>query len=118
MGSPLVRAWERVEEGPNGMRSIIVFSEGHFAVVAELNERMKSFIGEQPTQAEEAEAYRTMGAGAGPYTISGNTVTLTEVLDREPVGHLTFTCEFAIQGDTLTFTSARTPWTGTAKRIS
>ena len=58
MASPLVGAWERT-----GGPGIYVFNETHYAGIFEQRDRMRGFKGEKPTEAEEAEAYRTIGGG-------------------------------------------------------
>ena len=58
MASPLVGAWEKTS-GPVG--GIYVFTETHYAGIFENKDRVRGFKGETPTEAEEAEAYRTMG---------------------------------------------------------
>ena len=61
----------------------------------------KRFQRSEPTEAEEAEAYRTMRAGSGTYTISGSVLTLHQQAPRHPNGGAEVV-EFSIEGDELT----------------
>lgn len=115
VSSPLVGAWEG---GPEGYRGMLVFTEIHYAAIFERTDRLRGFKGERPTQAEEAEAYRTLGGGGGTYTISGNVLTRNEELDRLPTGHKPVSTEFAIEGDTLTLRNPRTGRTSVYKKVS
>ena len=102
MNSVLVGAWEICEENPQGWRGILVFTEKHHAHVFEDQDRFCGFKGEQPTEAEEAEAYRTMRAGGGTWTISGNILTLNEEFSRIPMQDLHVSFQFDVKGDKLT----------------
>ena len=56
--------------------------------------------------AEAAEAYRTLGAAAGTYEISGKTLIIHRFVNRNPnwTG-VDIRAEFAVDGDQFTFLS-------------
>ena len=99
MASPLVGAWE----GSGGrFRGMMIFTEthasGHFVA-----ENRQPFQGDQPTEAEAAEAYRTLLGATGPYTLSGSTLTLERRYSRTPhqVPNVTAEYEVSIDGEQL-----------------
>jgi len=97
-GSPLVGAWEMVDDTEQG---VIIFTGTHHAVVRMHKERDLP-KGEQYTPEEALTALYTSGAQAGPYTLSGTTLTLerTAHLRPERVGE-NAVLEVAVEGDTL-----------------
>jgi hypothetical protein len=83
----------------------MVFTETHFCLFGVAQDR-NPFEGDQPTEAEAAEAYRTMFGGGGTYTVSGSTLILNEEYDRIPgPQHPIRFEEFNMAGDKLTFIS-------------
>ena len=118
MSSLLVGAWELCEENSDGVRYLFVFTDKHYANVFEFKNRITGFRGEQPTEAEEAEAYRTFRAGGGTYQISGSTLTLNAEYDRRPDGHRPLDLEFAVEGDKLMLKSPRSEWGRTLTKVS
>ena len=96
--SPLVGAWEMVDDTEQG---VIIFTGTHYAVVRMHKERDLP-KGEQYTPEEALTALYTSGAQAGPYTLSGTTLTLerTAHLRPERVGE-NAVLEVAVEGDTL-----------------
>ena len=117
MSSLLVGAWELCEENPDGMRYIFVFTDKHYANIFEFKNRIKGFKGEQPTETEEAEAYRTIRAGGGTYQVSGSTLTLNAEYDRRPDGHRSVSLEFAVEGDKLKLKSRESEWSRTLTKV-
>ena len=97
-GSPLIGAWEMVDDTEQG---VIIFTGTHHAVVRMHKERDLP-KGEQYTPEEALTALYTSGAQAGPYTLSGTTLTLerTAHLRPERVGE-NAVLEVAVDGDTL-----------------
>ena len=97
-GSPLIGAWEMVDDTEQG---VIIFTGTHHAVVRMHKERDLP-KGEQYTPEEALTALYTSGAQAGPYTLSGTTLTLerTAHLRPERVGE-NAVLEVAVEGDTL-----------------
>ena len=98
VSSPLVGAWEMVDATEQG---VIIFTGTHYAVVRMHKERDLP-KGEQYTPEEALTALYTSGAQAGPYTLSGTTLTLerTAHLRPERVGE-NAVLEVAVDGDTL-----------------
>jgi len=96
--SPLVGAWEMVDDTEQG---VIIFTGTHYAVVRMHKERDLP-KGEQYTPEEALTVLYTSGAQAGPYTLSGITLTLerTAHLRPERVGE-NAVLEVAVEGDTL-----------------
>jgi len=97
-GSPLVGAWEMVDDTEQG---VIIFTGTHHATVRMHKERDLP-KGEQYTPEEALTALYTSGAQAGPYTLSGTTLTLerTAHLRPERVGE-NAVLEVTVEGDTL-----------------
>jgi len=97
-GSPLIGAWEMVDDTEQG---VIIFTGTHHAVVRMHKERDLP-KGEQYTPEEALTALYTSGAQAGPYTLSGTTLTLerTAHLRPERVGE-NAVLEVTVEGDTL-----------------
>ena len=99
MASPLVGAWA-IES--DFLQGYVVFSESHYGDAFVYKDR-KLFEGSQPTESEEAEAWRSMRAASGTYTISGSLLTRNEEFSRQPHG-TPDPYEFSIDGDLLTTT--------------
>ena len=97
-GSPLIGAWEMVDDTEQG---VIIFTGTHHAVVRMHKERDLP-KGEQYTPEEALTALYTSGAQAGPYTLSGTTLTLerTAHLRPERVGE-NAVLEITVEGDML-----------------
>ena len=83
MASPLIGAWEMVDTSEG--KSLAIFTDHHYCFLYNANGR-KGFSGGEPSEAEEAAAFRTMRARAGTYTVSESLVTLEAELTRNPVG--------------------------------
>ena len=73
MASPLIGAWKPVDISQGD--ALWVFSESHYCGLFNAKGR-KRVPDENPSEAEEAEAYRSMRARAGTYTLSGSNLTL------------------------------------------
>ena len=94
------------EVGPAPRLSQYIFTEQHYSYmyVPGAGPR-KLFAGgpNKPTDAEKVEAYNSLVAATGTYTLSGRTLTLNALVHKNPnemVGKpLTYTIEF--DGDTL-----------------
>ena len=82
--SPLQGAWEMVDDTEQG---VLIFT-GTYHVVVRMHEERDLPKGEQYTPEEAFTALYTCGAQAGPYTVSGSTLTLerTTCLRPERVG--------------------------------
>ncbi len=100
MASPLMGAWG-IES--DVYQENVVFSESHHGD-AFVHKDRKLFQGSEPTEAEEAGAYRSMMAASGTYNINGSVVTRNEEFSRLPHGSPDF-YEFSIEGDRLTMTA-------------
>ena len=94
----MVGAWEMVDDTEQG---VLIFTGTHYAVVRMHKERDLP-KGEQYTPEEALTALYTSGAQAGPYTVSGTTLTLerTAHLRPERVGE-NAVLEITLEGDTL-----------------
>lgn len=99
MNSPLVGAWELLSENLNGL---MIFTDTHECHLFNYPSRSPFATPGEPTDAEALEAFRTMGAGAGTYSIIGSTVTMNEEYDRIPGNPFKWVCEFSIEDDVLT----------------
>ena len=80
MNSPLAGAWELVSDTQNG---IAVFTDTHYNITWGAKDRAK-FKVDEPTDAEAAEAYRTLSTAAGTYEVSGTTLILHRTVNRNP----------------------------------
>ena len=97
-GSPLVGAWELVQDIWQG---VAVITGTHYAIVIMQKER-NSPKGDQYTPEEAFEALYTCGALAGTYTVSGSTLTMERTANTRPesIG-VTAVWEFTVEGDVM-----------------
>ena len=96
--SPLVGAWEMVDDTEQG---VIIFTGTHYAVVRMHKERDLP-KGEQYTPEEALTVLYTSGAQAGPYTLSGITLTLERTAHLRPERvDQNAVLEVAVDGGTL-----------------
>ena len=100
MASPLVGAWELESDTHQGL---FICTETHYCN-AFMEKNRNTFKDEiSPTDAEAAEAYRTLAAGAGTYSVSGSIATLSEDTNRNPNGiGRPASLEFTVEGDRMT----------------
>ena len=115
MTSPLIGAWETTSEPYQGL---MIYTEKHYCHGI-MSKNRKPFADEaNPTDAEEAEAYRTITAGSGTYSISGSTLTINEEMNRNPSGvGRPARFEFEIDGDMGTMTRISDGVTLTIRRV-
>ncbi len=115
MAYTLVGAWELVDD-PD-WRSLEIFTSTHYSNV-EVGKDRKRFECDEPSEAEQAEAYRSVHAGAGTYTLSGATLSRSEDLNRNPNG-VPITCEIIwIDEDNMKYSWAASGEVFTYRRIS
>ena len=113
MASPLEGAWEQSAEDFNGL---VIFTETHMSGILVANDRNEFQAPGKPTEAEEAEAYRTLRASSGPYKLSGSTMAIDLKYDRNPnIRSIEF--EFNLDGDTLTIKHAISGFTMKYRKI-
>jgi hypothetical protein len=102
--SSIAGAWELISDAE---QALLVATETHASVIFVAKGRRR-FQGEEPSQAEEAEAYRTMLAQAGPYFIAGSVITHQRQYTRNPNATGTDELfEFSIESDVLKLQSIR-----------
>ena len=106
MTSPLIGAWQG---GPEGYQGQIVFSEAHYTGLF-ITDGRELFQSENPSETEEAAAYRALAAGAGTYELSGSTLTLNAEYDRIPRTQSPSSYKATIEGDSLTVESLSRKW--------
>ena len=96
--SPLVDVWEMVDDTEQGM---VILTGSHYTI-ARMHKERDLPKGEQYTPEEALTALYTSGAQAGPYTVSGTTLTLerTAHLRPERVGE-NAVLEITLEGDSL-----------------
>ena len=96
--SPLVGAWEMVDDTEQGM---VMFTRSHYTIVRMHKERDLP-KGEQYTPEEALTALYTSGAQAGPYTVSGTELTMERTVHIRPerVGE-NAVLEITLEGDSL-----------------
>lgn len=98
MSSPVAGAWESVSDTRQGLW---VFTETHYSFVSMPKGRQR-IEGREPTSDEMVEAYRTVNALTGSYTVSGSTLTLHRTANlRSEVTGLDVVAEFTVEGDRL-----------------
>ena len=116
MSSPLIGAWERESDTWQGL---IVCTETHYSHTFMSKGRQPFGNEAEPSEAEEAEAYRTLLAGAGSYPVQGSTVTFGEETNRNPSGiGRPGSLDFTIEGDRLTTVSPRDGTSLTFRKVS
>ena len=100
MISPLVGAWEAAWDTHQGL---VIFTETHVVELIMAKNRELFQHENEPTEAEEAAAFRTLNGSAGTYSISGSTITADREITRIPnqTGKRV-QYEFSIEGDMLT----------------
>lgn len=103
--------WELTAETFNGL---MIFTETHECHLFNRPNRQPFANPGEPTDAEAAEAFRTMGAGAGTYSIAGSTVTMNEEYDRIPGNPYKWIFEFSIEGEVLTLQNR---WNGATYKL-
>jgi len=111
MNSPLVGVWEVTAAPFNGL---MIFTETHECHLFNHPNRQPFAKPGEPTDAEAAAAFRTMGAGAGTYSIAGSTVTMNEEYDRIPGNPYKWIFEFSIEGEVLTLQNR---WNGATYKL-
>lgn len=99
MSNLFVGAWTIESDRASGLG---VFSEKHYSFITNAKDR-KSFQNSPPSQAEQAEAFASMGAMAGIYVVTDNTLTIQRDVVRDPstVGD-DVVFEYSVNGDEVT----------------
>ncbi len=81
MTSPLIGAWKLISDTKEGTA---FYTERQYSVVVMGKNRIR-FKGDEPTQDEMADAYRTFWASSGTYEISNQAVNIfKEIICRNP----------------------------------
>ena len=115
MASPLTGAWEIIEDNYKGL---FVLTDTHYSHAFMQTERRNFQDESNPTDAEAADAYKTMIAGAGIYTYEGNRLTISEDMNRVPNGAgRPGTWEVSLEGDILALTNRRGDMTMRFRRV-
>ena len=102
MSSPVLGTWAIESDKLEGLW---IFSETHYCGFIVDKDR-KRFQTDQPSLADKSEAFDSLKAGAGTYSISGSTLTNYAEYDRVP-GSGIHTWEFVRNGDNLSMHSVR-----------
>lgn len=99
MASPLAGAWESAEADYKGLW---VLTDTHYSHAFMQTGRTNFQDEANATDAEAAEAYKTMFAAAGTYTFEGNRLTASEDMNRVPNGAgRPGSWEISLEGDSL-----------------
>jgi hypothetical protein len=102
MSSPLAGAWEIVSDTHQGF---LVCTETHYSLVIMRKNRQR-IGGRELTPTEALEAYQSVNALSGTYTVSGSRLTLNRTANlRADVLGGAVEAEFAIDGDRITIRS-------------
>jgi hypothetical protein len=97
--SSIVGAWELVSETHDGL--MVDTGKYHMYMISEKN-RTPYANANEPTEAEELAAFRSVIAGAGILSLLGTTATYEAKLGLSPNGlGQTYTGEFIVDGDRL-----------------
>lgn len=103
-------AWE-VRAKP--YRSLYIFSENHYSYMYVPGPR-KLFVGDpnRPTDAEKAEAYNSLVAATGVYSLSGKVLTLKALVHKNPneMAGATLAYEVEVDSNTLRMVVADPPF--------
>lgn len=114
MNSALTGVWELRSEKLNGL---MIFTETHVCHLFNSPNRSPFATPGEPTDAEAIEAFQTMRAGAGTYSVTGSTVTIDQKYDRIPGNPFEFVCEISIEDDVLTLQPVRSQSTYKLKKV-
>lgn len=92
-----------------------IFTEKHYSYMYVLGpEPRKKFSGDpnRPTDAEKAEAYSSLVAATGAYSLSGRTLTLNALVHKNPneMSGVTLTYAVEVDGNTLRMVIANPPF--------
>lgn len=81
MTTPLVGAWEAAWDTHQGL---VIFTETHVVELIMARNRELFKNENEPSEAEEAAAFRTLNGSAGTYSISGSVITAEREITRVP----------------------------------
>jgi hypothetical protein len=102
MNSPVAGAWQLISDSHDGL---FVLTDNYYSVVTAEKNRTK-FKADKPTDAEEAEAYRSFMTATGSYELSGTTILCHRVASRNPNSTgVDASFEWSVDGDQLTMKS-------------
>lgn len=99
MASPLAGAWELQSDTEVGLA---LFTDTHFSMSLSDRDR-PAFASDDPTDAEAAEAFRTLQCAGGTYEIRGSTLVFHRLVNRHPnwTGR-DYRWDYRLDGDRLT----------------
>lgn len=80
METLLIGAWEQTSGDEVGLA---IFTSTHFCMMATAKERT-AFASEEPTDAEAAEAFRTLQAAGGTYEVEDGAIVFHRLVNRHP----------------------------------
>lgn len=80
METGLIGAWEVTSGDEVGLA---IFTSHHFCMMATAKER-PAFASEEPTDAEAAEAFRTLQAAGGTYEVGDGAIVFHRLVNRHP----------------------------------
>ena len=127
-GAWITTRWEGLEGDPQP--GLLIFTETNYSMMFVPPGAVRAtYEGEEMTEAEMAEAVRTLVANSGRYTWEGNQFTTEGYVTLNPnymaawgENHYTYT--FSVEGDTLQVTwpedfgpTEGKPWVGTFRRV-
>ena len=92
------------EGGPEGYRGQFIFTDTHYCGLFTAIDR-DPIQADSPSVEQEAEAFRSLMAGAGTYSVEGSTMTLSTDHDRIPRPKYTSHWDMDLEGKTLRLTS-------------
>jgi hypothetical protein len=102
MSAPLAGAWELVSDTHQG---VWVFTETHYSAVVMRKNRQR-IGGRELTPTEALEAYQSVNALSGTYTVSGSRMTLKRSANlRADVLGVDLEAECTMDGDRMTVRS-------------
>ncbi len=92
------------EGGPEGYRGQFIFTDTHYCGLFTTIDR-DHIQADGLSVEEEAEAFRSLMAGAGTYSVEGSKLTLSTDYDRIPRPKYTSNWDMDLEGETLMLTS-------------
>ncbi len=118
----ILGAWIVTSEDDSHQRGLFIFTEANYSIMhVNGGEERSVFAGDTPTDAEMLEAYNTVTANSGRYTLDGDQLTREAYMAKNPTYMAGWPDNDAIStvtidGDTMTWTYEEGP-TFTLRRV-
>ena len=110
-GPPVIPAMKR-EADTNPQPEIWIFTQKYCSIMGAIGEKLRPDLPEDPTEAQLLEAWRPFNASTGTYEVSGSTITILPIVDKNPNAmnsRRALIQHFRFEGDTLIISSSERP---------